>query len=54
MEFDYLSLKIGLKKKRLLILFSFKDFKTDYHKTIVLQVNRDNNDNKCMLILHET
>jgi len=37
------------KEKVLLILFSFKDFKTEYHKTIVLQVNRDNNDNKCML-----
>ena len=42
------------KEKVLLILFSFKDFKTEYHKTIVLQVDRYNNDNKCMLILHET
>ena len=52
-SFFLFELKFWLKKKGLLILFSLKDFKTEYHKTIVLQVNRDNNDNKCML-LHET
>merc|ERR1711894_146766 len=49
-SFFLFELKIWLKKKGLLILFSLKDFKTEYHKTIVLQVNRDNNDDKCMLL----
>lgn len=48
-------LNIWLKKRKcfLLILFSLNDFKTDYTITTVLQVNRDNIDNKCML-LYET
>ena len=47
-------LNIWLKKEKvLLILFSLNDFKTDYTITTVLQVNRDNIDNKCML-LNET
>ena len=47
-------LNIWLKKEKvLLILFSLNDFKTDYTITTVLQVNRDNIDNKCML-LYET
>ena len=53
--YELFELNIWLKKDKvfLLILFSLNDFKTDYTITTVLQVNRDNIDNKCML-LYET